>query len=356
MRALHCGCLPPKRGCAITTPIMFRARFTLSWFASSFLLVAPLAAQETSCLHRTLTVNVFDSQGHVVRGLDPSDFEAKFRGKPVSVLSITPDSRPHRIAVLLDISGTVLGQPDAEEWVTAHSIASHISRTTLENTSLALLLFSDKVNEQIDFAKGAPVVADRLSQIGKDPSYAKEHLRAKTALRDAVLAAMQLLGKPGFSDAIYVVGDGSDNKSRNGFRDVKEAVVSKGVRLYISMLSFGSVAGLSGWSRQSEESDPRESSELAVASGGSVLGRLGVGPFRKERYNLTGKQRESTEASLNSLYLGMTRNDLIEIQLPQTVDNWSKWSLELSPQHKKAHKDRFVVYPQELAPCSALPH
>ena len=335
---------------------MYRVGLTLYWLASSCLLAAPVAAQDASCLHRTLTLNVFDAQGRVIRGLEPGDFEAKLHGKPVSVVSITPDNRPHRIAVLLDTSGTVLGQPDAEQWVTAHSIASHISRTTLENTLLALLLFSDKVNEQIDFAKGTRALADRLAEIGKDPSYAKEYLRGKTALRDAVLAAMQLLRKPGFSDSIYVIGDASDNKSRHGFHDVRDALVSKGVRLYVSMLSFGSVAGLSGWSRQSEESDPRESSELAVASGGLVLGRMGVGPFRKERYNLNEKQRGSTEAALNSMYLGMTRNDLIEIELPQAVDNWTKWSLELSPQQKKAHKERLVVYPQELAPCSALPH
>jgi len=335
---------------------MFLVRPILCWLFFSLVEVGSLAAQDASCLHRTLTLNVFDTQGHVIRGLDPSDFEAKFRGKPVSVLSITPDSRPHRISVLLDTSGTVLGQPDAEEWETAHSIASHISRTTLQNTSLALLLFSDKVNEQIDFAKGTQAVADRLTQIGKDPSYAKEYLRGKTALRDAVLAAMQPLGNPGFSDSIYVIGDGSDNKSRYGFHDVRDALVGKGVRFYVSMLSFGSVAGISGWSRQSEESDPKESAEFAVASGGLVLGRLGVGPFRKERYTLTGNQRANTEASLNSMYLGMTRNDLIEIQLPQAVDNWAKWSLDLSPPQKRAHKDRFVVYPQELAPCSALPH
>jgi hypothetical protein len=328
----------------------------LYWLALGFLSVTPIAAQDASCLHRTLTLNIFDTRGRLIRGLEPGDFEAKLRGKPVKILSIAPDNRPHRIAVLLDTSGTVLGQPDAEEWVAAHSIASHISHTTLQDTSLALLLFSDKVNEQIDFPKGARVIADRLSAIGNDSSYAQEYLRGSTALRDAVLAAMQLLGTPGFSDAIYVIGDGSDNKSRNGFHVVRDALVSRGVRLHISMLSFGSVAGISGWSRRSEESDPQESADLAAASGGLVLGRLGVGPFRKEFYNLKGKQRDSTETALNSMYMGMTRNDLVEIELPQALDNWTKWSLELSPQQKKVHKDWFVIYPHELAPCSALPH
>lgn len=52
-----------------------------------------------------------------MRGREPSDFEGKSNGKAVKILSVKPDERRHRIAVLLDISGAVLGQPDAEEWV-----------------------------------------------------------------------------------------------------------------------------------------------------------------------------------------------------------------------------------------------
>jgi len=314
----------------------------------------PATSQDT-CVQRTLTLNVFNASGGLVRGLEPADFEAKLGGKAVRILAVRPDERPHRIAVLLDTSGAVLGQPDAEAWVAANTIASHISHATLQNTSLALLLFSDKVNEQIDFSQGAPTAAKRLAQIRGDVAYAKEYLHGKTRPRDAILAAMGLVGDPRFSDSIYVIGDGSDNQSRNGSRAVREALASRGVRLFVSMLSFGSVAGMSDWDRRSQESDPIEMSDLANASGGLVFGRLGAGPFRKVIYNLKAGEGQATGNTLASMYAGMTRNDLIEVELPEPVNDWRKWSLELSNDRKKTHKDWFVIYPQELAPCSALP-
>ncbi|PYT66099.1 MAG: hypothetical protein DMG39_27505 [Acidobacteria bacterium] len=109
---------------------------------------------------------------------------------------------PHRIAVLLDTSGAVLGQPDAEEWVAANTIALHIAQAPPQNSSLALLLFSDKVNEQLDFSKGALAVAKRLAEIRGNEAYAQEYLHGKTAPRDAILSAMRLVGAPTFSDSI----------------------------------------------------------------------------------------------------------------------------------------------------------
>lgn len=336
------------------TKLMWQCRICL--YLSLFFLLEgsrPAIAQNTSCVHRTLTLNVFNSSGGLVRGLEPSDFEAKLGGKAVKILSVKPDERPHRIAVLLDTSGAVLGQPDAEEWEAANTIASHVFKAALQGTSLALFLFSDRVNEQIDFSKGAPAAARRLTEIRGSVEYAKEYLHAKTAPRDAILTAMRLLGDSAYSDSIYVIGDGSDNQSRKGAHTVRDALVSKGVRLYVSMLSFGSVAGMSDWDRRSAESDPIELVRLSSASGGLVFGRFGVGPFRKVIYGLRAGEGQATGNRLASMYAGMTRNDLIEVELPEPVNDWKKWSLDLSSDRKKVHKDWFVLYPQELASCSA---
>lgn len=186
-----------------------RSRNALRSFIFFFLWSAPFAtAQNSSCVHRTLTLNVFNAAGSSVRGLEPTDFEGKLGGKAVKILSVKPDERPHRIAVLLDTSGPVLGQPDAEVWVAANTIASHISQAPPQNSSLAMFLFSDKVNEQIDFSKGALAVAKRLSEIRGNEAYAREYLHGKTAPRDAILSAIELLGDSRFSDSIYVIGGG----------------------------------------------------------------------------------------------------------------------------------------------------
>jgi hypothetical protein len=330
--------MPPSRNCL----------FLLLLFLG---ISSHLAAQDTGCLHRTITLSVFNSRGSLMRGFGPSDFEGRLGGKAVKILSVKPDERPHRIAVLLDTSGAVLGQPDAQAWVTANTIASHITRSTLQNTSLALLLFSDKVNEQVGFSQGAPVAAKRLAEIRDNVEYAKAYLRGKSAPRDAILAAMNLFKDAGYSDAIYVVGDGADNQSRNGAGAVRDALVSKGIRLYVSMLSFGSVGGMSDWDRRSQESDPIEISDLSSASGGLVFGRLGAGFFRKTIYNVKAQEADAAKNILASLYMSMTLNDLVELELPEPGGDRVKWSLEFSGVQKKAHPDWLLVYPHELAPC-----
>jgi hypothetical protein len=101
-----------------------------------------------------------------------------------------------------------------------------------------------------------------------------------------------------------------------------------------------------------QPADPGGRSE----SGGLIVGPLGLAPSGSVSYDLTEVERRAIATQLSLMYLGMTDNDLIEIELPQSVDKWRKWSLELSPATQKLYKDLWVAYPQELAPCSALQH
>jgi len=70
-------------------------------------------------------------------------------------------------------------------------------------------------------------------------------------------------------------------------------------------------------------------------------------------YNLTKAELRATAVGLNGLYMAMSRNDLLEIELPQSGNKWSKWSLEFSHEKKASHKDWLVMYPRELRPCNA---
>lgn len=61
------------------------------------------------------------------------------QGRPSSFCQTR--SARHRIVVLLDSSGAVLGEPAAAEWVAANAIAFHVAQAPLPNTSLALSFF-----------------------------------------------------------------------------------------------------------------------------------------------------------------------------------------------------------------------
>jgi len=269
-------------------------------------------------------------------------------GKPVKILSVKPDQQPHRIVILLDSSGSMFGDAMGHKWKMARFVAAHIARANLPNTSLALLVFSEKVNEQIDFSQGNSAVVRRLLEIEADTDFAKKQVRGETALWDVLLIALQWLRDPGYVNSVYIITDGGDNKSRNRLRHVRDDLVSSGVRLYFTLLS-------SERPMQDEQFGQTEVADLAEASGGLVLGPLGGQPFGRPSYNPTKDELRGVAIGLNELYSVMTRNDLIEIELPQTLKKWSKWSLGVSSEQKALHKNWLVVYPQELAPCVAAP-
>jgi hypothetical protein len=309
-------------------------------------LTVPLAAQENSCLHRTLPFNILDSRMRLIRISDASYFQGKLGRAPVKILSVGRDNRPRRIVIMLDTSGSMLGDPPERKWQLAQFVAAHIAKAKLPNTSLALLLFSDQVNQEVDFSEGDSAVERRLLEIEADANFAKKQLRGKTALRDAVLSALRLLGDPGYANSIYIITDGGDNESRNRFQQVRDDLVRSGVRLYVTLLTSVRLM-------PDEQSGLIEVAELAKDSGGLVLGPVGGQPFGRVSNGLTKDELRRIAIRLDELYLVMTTNDLMGIELPQSVKKWSKWTLEISKEQKSAHKDWLLAYPQEVAPCVA---
>jgi hypothetical protein len=321
----------------------------LRWLWRSLLglvLTVPLAAQENSCLHRTLPFNILDSRMRLIRISDASYFQGKLGRAPVKILSVSRDNRPRRIVIMLDTSGSMLGDPPGRKWQLAQFVAAHIAKAKLPNNSLALLLFSDQVNQEVDFSEGDSAVERRLLEIEADANFAKKQLRGKTALRDAVLSALRLLCDPGYANSIYIITDGGDNESRNRFQQVRDDLVRSGVRLYVTLLTSVRLM-------PDEQSGLIEVAELAKDSGGLVLGPVGGQPFGRVSNGLTKDELRRIAIRLDELYLVMTTNDLMGIELPQSVKKWSKWTLEISKEQKSAHKDWLLAYPQEVAPCVA---
>jgi len=306
--------------------------------------------QDTSCLQRTLPVTVHDSHGFRLHGLTSSDFQGKYRGQPVKVLSIRHDNRPHRIVILLDISRSMRGEMGGREWKMASTVAAHIGQSDLKNTSFALLLFSDSIREQIDFSQGNSAVMNRLLEIWSDSSYVKKNVRGQTALLDAILSALRMLTVGDFSDSVYLISDGGDNLSRSHLNDVRKALAAAQVRLHVTLLAQD------GPISPSESLGAADVRELAYESGGLIMGSLGLATSGSVSYDLAEVKRRAVATQLSLMYLGMTDNDLIEIELPQSVDKWRKWFLELSPATKKLYKDLWIAYPQQLSPCNVRPN
>lgn len=333
---------------------MYRWAICLSVFALSLFSVTGIFAQETSCISRIVPITVLDSHGHVIHGLLSSDFTAKIHGRPARILSVSLDKRPHRVVVLLDESGS-MGVSDGRPWEVAREIASHIAESKLENTSLALMIYSDKVHEQVDFVQGSAAVLARLREISADSSYIKKNVRGRTATYDAILSASRLLDASDSSDSIYLISDGDENQSRFKSGDVAHALGPRSVRLHVTLLSKAPIMGFGN--RVPEEGDSIETiTSLASDSGGLVVSPVGARSPNGTNYNVTNDQFKTLSVALTRLYVAITNDELLEIELPQTIQKWERLSLELSPERKNLHKDLRIAYPKELAPCSALSH
>jgi hypothetical protein len=295
-------------------------------------------AQETSCLHRILPVVVEDSKGRPIEGLRPTDFQAKLRAEQVKILSIVADDRPHRIVILMDASGSM-----ATKWREPLIPALALAETPLPNTEMALVIFKNKIEEQVGFSQGQSVVAARLRQIRSGGIAPGQFVSGKTALYDSLLIGLQLLEKPSSADSLYLVSDGADNASRSHLDEVARRLTSSGVRLFVSLI----VGRLGDRNATPEEANgPTVMTELVRKTGGDINT-----PFaRGEPTN--PKEAERIAQLMRSFYQGMAQAYLLEVELPMALNKPSFWELKFSAQGRERWKDGRVNYPTELALCN----
>lgn len=308
--------------------------------AFSAVLSLPLRAREDSCLRRTLAVDVKDAKGFPVRGMTEKDFIAKVSGDSVKILSIVPDDRPHRIVILIDASGSM-----ANAWRQSLAPASAFTEFQLQNAQIALIVFGEKIYEQIPFTKGQKAVADRLRQIRSGATYPAPLFHGRTALYDSLLAGMDLLGNPTSADSLYLISDGGDNASRTKGDDVTNRLTSNGVRLFVSLV----VADhhLDNHLSPEEHDGPKTLYEMVKKTGGEM-----IQPFTEGDLPNKLNEAEKIANAMDAFHRKMIYSFRLELELSKPLNKWRSWELKSSGDNKEKWKDVRLVYPSQLAACS----
>jgi hypothetical protein len=184
--------MPQSNGCVITSELC-----AVGDTLSALLLVLLLTDGDIRSRNE---LHLSNATGHGVRlkrtryTRTPSvGLLGKNYGRAARVLSVSLDKRPHRTVVLLDASGSMgYGPLKGRPWELALKIASNIAESNSENAPLALIIYSDKVHEQVNFGQGTPEVRTRLKAIRADPTYIKKNIKGRrTATFDAMLAALR---------------------------------------------------------------------------------------------------------------------------------------------------------------------
>jgi hypothetical protein len=296
-------------------------------FSIFTLCTTALAAQDPSCLRRTLPVALRDERNLPLQNVSVADLQAKVHGKPVKILSLAPDPRPHRLVLILDASGSMAsmeGEPPL--FSLEFALASHFFEVNRQKSQIALLIFNKDVTEAVDFAQGNSAVGDKLQLISGDHNYVKTNIKGRTALRDAIFAGLQLLKHPSSADSLYVITDGGDNASKHSVADLRQRLAVTSVRLFAVLLRKD--VGYRNLTPK-EVTGPEELSELTEKSGGEILT---AAAWRGKRMILSADSEAKLKAqeTLARLYQTILGDQLLEIELPFSIAKDERVELKLS--------------------------
>jgi len=301
-----------------------RTRVSVHVILSSILVASAYPQGSVACPARTIAVSVLDHDGNLVTGIEPPEFRAEFRGRPLKILSSAVVSAPRRVVVLVDLSGS---DSSVEEFI--HRLASNMA-TSMQQDELrpALVLFSDHIIDTVDFSRPTLEVAQLLARLPQS--------RGRTALFDALKYATVVLGQPLPGDSVYLISDGAENASKAQRKDVETEFLARGIRIF----SF-SLGDNSSPRTQEEMSGPGLLSELADLTGGMVL-HITLAPFP-----------ERLASELQRSYHQLSDFYELQLELPtEPIGKRSPWHLEVVNGQGKKRKDIRVIYPHQLVPCA----
>ena len=164
-------------------------------------------------------VSVVDKRGRPITGLTAADFKLSEEGKREEITFFSGERKPLRLAVALDVSGSMADK--VEEVVDA---LEHFVDLLEPADEVLVLTFADEVRVVQDFTADRRRVRRVLTSIFP---------QGGTALHDAVIEVIRLVAPaPEESKAVVLITDGSDTASQASFDDAREAARRAEVPVY----------------------------------------------------------------------------------------------------------------------------
>jgi hypothetical protein len=284
-----------------------------------------------SCQQRSVVVNP-RKEGKLVTGLQTSSFHGSLRGQSVKVLAARANTQPPRVVLLLDLSGSI--NRSNHKLDRAQFLAEDFMATSLI-PRIALVLFSDRILATVGFDHPPKAIQQRLANL-KDG-------QGRTALFDSLMYSAGLFQTPESGDAIYVITDGVDSQDGPHEKDVKQELLSKGIRLLCFVVSTAQLPLITEIERQNGYLGLQR---LAEATGGSVL-NAEYDPYENGRMELG--------VSLQRGYDKMMSFYTLEVELPFKLDKEQLWDLQIVDEHGKRRKDIETTYTAiKLPPTGSL--
>jgi hypothetical protein len=222
------------------------------------LLLTCLPAVAGTCSHPVAFINSVERDLTVARNLRADDLDVKVDGKRTRVVSLSLNSGPRRIILMVDSSGSI--QPAKKRgWGIALRTAAFAVETVPSNASVAMLTFSERPQRESDGFEEPQQIRRRILDLGKRAP------KGGTAILDSIDQALSLFETLQPGDLIYLVSDGGENKSEVSLRKLRGKLVAHGVRVFVFLVPREGIAS------QEEEAGEAMTEDLAQFTGGLVI-------------------------------------------------------------------------------------
>jgi hypothetical protein len=321
---------------------MHAVRPVLKFLVILLFCIPTTCAGQDDCLRRKVPLTVVDPRGRTIQDLTAADFQAKYRGKPIQIVSLVPDNRPRRIVLLLDASASM-----GQTWNVARLVAEDILDSQLPNTSFVFLVFSNRVIDQVGFDQGTEAIRRLLQGMGEDLRRSTTLIRGHTAIYDSILTALRMLGPADSADSLYLISDGGENASHASSKEVLRALISSGVRLHFIFLD----KSFRYRPTPEELYGPRDIGDLVKGTGGLSVES---GYLIANSSQSSQEQKAMLSTNLARMYARILHSWRIEILLPEGDDKLREWELQFSSEKKHEFKDAKLIFPHQLASCSSI--
>lgn len=293
--------------------------------------VFPCAAAASDCSAPTIPLNAFDRNFNVERDLRAEDVKVEVDGKQAPILSLSFDTNPRRIVLMVDSSGSVEASPQQRGWGLAVPAAAYAAYVVPASASSELVTFSDKLLRESSDFENRKVVQAKVFDL------AKRQPKGRTSLFDSVHQVLTEFNELHFGDAIYIVTDGGDNNSRISRRKVIEELISRGVRAFVFLVQQGTPQ------TEEERRGGLDMYGFAESTGGAVVRITSVDVGGREQLDHLAPQIVAQIEGVYRLELGISE-----------VKKSSRVKVEFIDRERK-HSTRNIVYSQQIVPCPREP-
>jgi len=301
------------------------------------LLCTPSSLAQTNEI-RTLPLAVLNSKGQAELNLTARNIRIKGHG--VVVRSLALETKPRRIVLLLDVSGSMATLIDYSKrisiWDDARNMAEMFLRTRFRQDLLALDVFAEEEKQIVPFTHDFDSVQNALADVPQP--------RGNTAAANALSSALRELGpSTTFGDAVVFLSDGQfegrslDSLEAGACRgSVRVFLLSPRVDPYRYRVAPGS----------SVTSEVEAETTFISTTGGFSFAPESVPDVDGVSELVLADPVRRVEALSNAIH-GTYR---LELQFERPVLKKQRLELEIIDDAGKAARGVFALYPHALYP------